>query len=335
MIPAVGLAFASSCAILAWTRGWVFLHDVSDARLAGIILGLVIAAHWHRWRYGRFTQAALAFGACVLIPTIWSRDIRLSLFGYPGIYSGSVMTYAVCAAGLLIADQLDRGREMVKRVILCAGTLTAVVCYMQRFQADIFRLGPEPGFVRATGFLGSPTDTGALFVVLMTFAPRGFIPVYLAGIWATISRGAWLAIPVALAPARWRLWVFAAVSAFGISCALASPAPSDVGRKTIWRVAAAHLTWKGSGPATFWHTFRESRPETPIALNPAHTHNAILEAISTRGILGLLSLGFLLFLPELAALWTISLFNPVSFEVVFIACVLAGLSREPLKGETP
>jgi O-antigen ligase len=54
-------------------------------------------------------------------------------------------------------------------------------------------------------------------------------------------------------------------------------------------------------------------------------HNAILEAATTKGLFGVIGLLAFLLVPALAGVWVIAMFNPISFEVVYVAAVLAGL----------
>ncbi len=326
MIPAAGLAFASLGAILAFNRGGVFIHGMTDARLVCMVAGILPAAHFHKWRDSKFMFPVVAYGLCMVPALFVTRSWQISLFGHPGVYSGSVLTFLLCAMGLLIAEQLEEGRDLVRNTILAAGSATVLVCLAQRAVGfDPFRIGTFDG--RAVGFLGSPIDIGALLVVLLTFAPLG-LPIYAAGLWAAASRGAWVAALVALTPRRFRVAAFVLATVVGISCMYLRPTNSDAGRVLIWNNAP--LSLMGSGPATFNLTFPRGIfvPSEGI-LNPAHAHNSVIDTLSTKGVFGLMGLLALLWAPELAGLWTICMFNPVSFEVTFIACVLAGLSRSP------
>jgi O-antigen ligase len=119
-----------------------------------------------------------------------------------------------------------------------------------------------------------------------------------------------------------------------VAFCLRSQLLTDAGRNEIWRFAAKNISVKGSGTNTFWLVYntrqdKESEKlKNKFSLNPAHAHNAILDAVVTRGIFGVVGLIMIFcLLPELAGLWSICMFNPVSFEVVFIGCVLVGLNR--------
>jgi O-antigen ligase len=98
----------------------------------------------------------------------------------------------------------------------------------------------------------------------------------------------------------------------------------------VWRIALQSVRPLGTGPATFISTFAKDRSPEFAAARPGylqtHAHNSVLEAASTMGALGVLSLVAFLVAPHMAGLWTVAMFNPISFEVVFIACVLVGLS---------
>ena len=328
MIPAYCLAFASLGAILAFSRSGFFHNGMSDARLMCMVAGMLPAAQFHKWRQSPLVRPVVLYGACLIPSLLLTKSWAMSTFGHPGIYSGSVFTFALCAVGLLIAEQLEEGRDLVKKSVLVAGSATVLLCLMQRAHMDPFGLGPLGA--RATGFQGSPVDVGALMVVLLTFAPRWLMPAYAAALIATVSRGAWLGGLVALMPRNWRPAACLLATFLAISYVYTHQTASDRVRFAIWGMAAKHLSVIGTGPATFNLTFSGKDGvviEGEGRVNPAHAHNSVLDAFVTRGIIGVIGLAAFFFVPELAGLWTVCMFNPVSFEVTFVACVLAGLER--------
>jgi len=219
---------------------------------------------------------------------------------------------------------------------MALGAISAVICLMQVSSGHNILRFQLPADGRPVGLLGSPIDTGALMVVLLTYQLN---PLFLVGALATKSTGAILGAAVAVTPARWRIYAFALLSIAGVLGAIYSPSASNVGRRVTWEIALRSASWFGTGPATFRHTFVEYRDRHGYAerfldqgakknYTQVHAHNAMLEALSTMGVLGLVGLLALWFAaPELAGLWTVCMFNPVSFEVAFVACVLAGIYR--------
>jgi O-antigen ligase len=92
----------------------------------------------------------------------------------------------------------------------------------------------------------------------------------------------------------------------------------------IWPSVAKKITAIGSGPATL-SALKCWAPEKKVL---ASAHNSVLEAAATRGLFGVLGLFALLVAPQMAGLWTVAMFNPISFEVVFIACILVGITKQ-------
>ena len=333
-----GLALASVGAILAWTRGSAFTYGFTDPKVVLIILGVVIASYWRptRCRVDKiFILAVLLYGICMIIPTLGSVNPKMSLCGFPGVFSCSVLTFLMCASGLLLSNNLSvESGKILKKVIMFSGVLTAIECLLQISGADPFRFGPLPSG-HAVGFLGSRIDAGALMVVLLTFS---FNPLFILGILASGSRGALLALVVAWTPKKFRVISFVIVSAVSIFMTFRSPLMTDVGRVEIWKTAVHNISFQGTGPATFFFTFNSRDRDTAFSkITPgyqqAFAHNSVLEALTTKGIFGALSLIAFFSAPEMAGLWTICMFNPVSFEVIFIACVLMGIARRKETGD--
>ncbi len=348
-MTAAGLAFASVGSILAFTLGGPFSpHGFVETKLVAVIIGVVVAATWHNWRESPLCRPVVLYLGCMVPSIIVSIDLPTSLFGFVNakshVYSGGLLTTLLAAGGLLMAEQLEERKdaENVFRAIAAAGMLAALAAVGQRMGHDIFNFGPNAG--RAIAFSGAHYDAGALFAVLLAFSPlTAAIPTWLYGaaIWATAARGAFLGGLVALVPVRHRVKAFALASLIGMVYAcLPATNQSDRGRQGLWDMAAKSASFLGSGPATFPQVMARQKtaewtakyqPEDPNFFQ-AHAHNAILDTMVTKGFFGLLGLLTLLAVPELAGLWTVAMFNPISFEIVFVACVLAGLNRR-LQGE--
>lgn len=327
MNMAWGLSLAAVGAILGWSRTG-FARGFSDPKLMLIVAGVLGAWLWARPSRGTGRYASpVAWYALSWLPSLAaSRDLWRSLFGTPGLYTGGALVAGLGAAGLLLAERLREAEKVfVRRWVLWAGALTAVLCLAQVSGLDPFRFVLPQG--RAVGLLGSPVDAGAVFVALLAVSPWSLVPLLLAGLVATGSRGALLAAAVSLLPVRARAGGAAVAVTVGMAWALCNPYPnaSDAGRRELWGVASRSVSLWGTGPATFRETFEAGKSAAYAGYRQAFAHNAVLEAASTRGVVGVAGLLSFLVAPRMAGIWVVSMFNPISFEVSFLACVLTGL----------
>ena len=323
-----GLILASVGAMLAWWRGSV-AFGFSEPKIILIAVGVIIAGHFASTKKTdeELKRLVILYGSCLVLPLAFGRDISMSMVGYPGVFVGSILTFSLCAAGLLLASRAGvAGADRIRKAIMCAGTIVVAYSMLQHFDADPFRLGFADGH-RVVGTLGSPIDLGALMVVLMSF---NMSPLWMFGIFASGSKGAWLGAAVAALPVKFRMAGFIVASVAGISFAMISTRPGDIDRVKIWRMSIRDISVKtalvGTGPATTAIKSFKYQPLGPGQVQ-AHAHNSILETFSSCGLIGLIGLLCVAAFPVLAGLWTISMFDPISFEVVFVACVLLGLSR--------
>jgi hypothetical protein len=328
-----GLGLAVVGAILGFSRG-VFTSGFTDTKVVLISAGVFIAWFFRNenddrpydWELIRRMGVYLL----LLIPSMFiGPRLRFNFFGLPMVYSGSLFTAIMCVAGAFLATRLtDRQKGVIMTLIKAAGVVSVLICLAQVANHDPFNFKPLPEG-RAIGLSGSPIDMSGIFVAIFSFYPN---PLLLLGIWATRSRGAWLGAAVALLPVKWRIHGFVLATAVGLAGALHSTLPKDVARWEMWRVAIPQCaTWLGNGPFTFFETFNVARsPEFAKAMptyRQAFTHNAIVEAGFCRGIVGLASLWCFFVAPEVAGIWTVLMFNPLAFEVIFLVCVLVGLHR--------
>jgi O-antigen ligase len=278
-------------------------------------------------------KAVLFYWTCWFPAFITTIDYPSSIIGayqVPGGLLAAAFSGGLLAAGLgAMAYCLAYGMPAAgRRWVIAAGWVAAIHALVQVAGWDHTIRGLPDGN-RAIAMVGSPTDLGALFVVLLV-AQRN--PLFLIGLWATGSRGAWLGAAVSLLPVRLRPLGFvlaAGVSLFGV---LHGSSLSDRFRVEIWRTAVQDFHWLGTGPATFGRSFlyyRTIGTEDEFSARRAtfHAHNSVLEAAVTRGIPGLLGLLAFLVAPQMAGLWLILMFNPVSPDILFVACVVAGMTQ--------
>lgn len=316
-----GLLVAVLAALFAHTREGLFIYGFTDPRIIFITVGVVIA--WY-WKSGRLRpdlkRSVITYGVCQLPSLIMVKDWATALFGYRGLYSGGLLATGLCGSGVLLASALGKEqKETLRRVILASGVLLSFLCAAQYLGRDPLRWPLFGG--GAPGLHGSTIDTGALLVSMFSISHN---PIYLLGLWATHRRAVWSGAAVALAPIRLRVYVFILVTVVGMTYSLSSSKASDQDRTAIWTRAAAAVSWLGTGPATF--AVHDVKPA--IATRTAHAHNSIMDAAVTKGVFGVLGLFALLIAPQMAGLWTVCMFQPVSFEIIFLACVLVGLSKK-------
>lgn len=332
--------FLACCAAFFGCSRILFVSQFAwtDPRIAAITACIVVA--WGL-RYGKSDKAlnrlVLLYGLCMIpgvVSSYFAGTYRLSLAGIPGTYSGSVWTAALCASGLLLAARLtpeDKGK--LSGAVWIMGTITALHCVLQWLGNDPFRIGPLPDGNRAVALFGSPIDAGA---ILVACAMVSLNPLYLIGMFATVSRGALLAASVGLFPVKWRPLAALLCISVGMGYVFTSDRPKDITRVETWKTAASAMTLAGNGPCTFMAEMRQHRTPKLVkefpGYNQAFAHNAILEALCSLGLMGLLGLAVFLYFPRFAGMWVISMFNPISFEVTFVACVLAGIHYVPREG---
>ena len=316
-----GLLASVLAALFLFVRDGYMLHGFTDPKIIVMTCGMMSAWYWRdgKTRTMSLSIACLVYLACLIPSSVVTRNVGLTLFGFPGIYSCGLLATCLCISGVLIADRLsDEGRETIRRVILSSASAISILCLAQHYGHDPFRWPLMSG--GAAGLSGSKVDTGALLVAAFSVSVN---PLYLAGIWATKSRGAMLGASVALLPVRFRAWAFVLASAVGMIAASRNPTANDQARMKIWRDTASHASFLGSGPATV--PLLISSPNANLGLVTANAHNVVIEAAATRGLPGVLGLLSVLVAPVMAGMWTIAMFNPISFEIVFLACVLVGL----------
>jgi hypothetical protein len=228
-----GLLVAALGSLLLHTRGGLFINGFTDPKIV-VMVSAVIAA-WY-WRTGRqrtpsLYHAAIGYMLALAPSMVNTKNLMLSIFGYPGVYSGGVLTAGLCASGAVLSDRLpDQKRETIRKVILACGTAIAILLIAQKFGRDPFRF-PLPGG-KAVGLYGSAIDSGALMVTLLGVHLN---PLYLGGVWATGTRGAWLGAVVSMVPRRFRAY------AFVLATRPAWPTPS-------WAMALPTPTAGPSGP---------------------------------------------------------------------------------------
>lgn len=363
---AAGLALAAAGAPLAWTQ--VVVEEYTLPKLLCLALGVLVAAGGAAASLRRGAAPSrtpldwpLLAGAAALSLSAWfSQDPWQSVLGEYNLRTYGAGTLALCAAlGWLAAGWLDaRGRRRTLTLCVRAAGLVGLYAALQGLGLEPFEISAavlQSG--RAVSTIGSPVHLGAFLALLLPVglhlwrAERGPLPalclaLMAAGLWASISRGAWLAAGLGCALfsllAGWRprwgrgAWLAlllaggAAAGLMGRKLAQRPTRDSDVARvegwKVAWRIFGEH-PWLGTGPDTFGPAFRRRKTEAFLktgsgtTLYHADAHNDLLQALSTTGLAG--TLAYLALLGALAWAARRALLDPERREEA--AALSAGL----------
>lgn len=285
-----------------------------------ILAGMVFYQLRSQWR-------SLLFLAVMLVSLWLSDNQTLSLLGFEKDWSYGVLAI-ICY--LLLMTMPTKGNWLK-----WAGVGLSIHALLQLYGLDpLIPIEVLPGG-RSYAWIGSPVYLSAILAMAAPASGR-FLPLVLVGIAAAGSRGAILAVAFALAGKKLRIVMLPLLFApFFLS------APKDQARVEMAKVAwqgFKERPWFGHGPNTFspvLDRLKTERLKAVVRLDymQQHAHNDILEALCSTGILGLIAY-LLLIWPlrrnaSLVALFVVMKFNPVSFEVLAVAALIAANELRP------
>ncbi|HBL18634.1 MAG TPA: hypothetical protein DD417_18210 [Elusimicrobia bacterium] len=272
---------------------------------------------------------AAVLGALVL-STALSQNPPVSVLGEYSQHSHGLLPLALCAviAALAQSAGLAAARGLLKAGAFAGAALSAYGLAQLAGLDPLLKLVGGLPEGRVVSLVGSPVSLGCCLAMLLPWqlglALDGETPgkrrvgalsaaLTVAGLWVTVSRGAWLAAAVGAgcylfwtgrcAGSRLRLAVLGAAAAAAIAAAaLTIPSwhargtfESDAARlgvwKAAWRMSLAHPV-SGVGPDAFQvmlgrfkgEDFVRSRGPTG---SQVHAHNDFLEVLAVSGVLGL------------------------------------------------
>ncbi|MBI4348858.1 MAG: O-antigen ligase family protein [Elusimicrobia bacterium] len=331
-----GLCLAIGLAPFAWSTH--FVAEYTLPKLLALHVGLVLAAGAAAWSASTAWRCPLDLPvlvnlAVLALLTATSQDPWLSLVGRYNSYSHGLWVCAIYAGLGLLAARLDRGsvRAAVASTLL-GGSVVAAYGVLQTLGYEWFLRAALPQG-RAVSSIGSPVDLGAYLATLFPLAvawtvgrssPAGALATLAlaAGLWATASRGPWLASVLGVgafafvmlggaepgkakdAVRRVPAWAWAAVVlvlaaggwlAVRRAAARGVTKTTDSARVEVWRSAWQIFELRpvfGTGPDTFEQAFRRRRTEEFVRRMggsvrfQAYAHNDLLQALSTTGLLG-------------------------------------------------
>lgn len=279
-------------------------------KIAVILAGMLLSVLWQNKR-------GLLLVAVMGLSTIRSVNQEWSLLGFPGFWAYGLAATVV----YLLLTRMPTERPWLR----WAGIGLSIHALVQVSGLEPFPL-PHG---RAIAWIGSPVDLGALLAMAAPVSGP-WLPLVLLGIGACWSKGAGLAVLFAFASNRMRLILLPLLFIpFFVS------SRSEVARQELGKIAwqgFLERPWLGHGPNTFNAVFtrlktdrlRQAVGET---YSQQHAHNDILEMLCSTGILGLLAYLFLLWPlrhnQSLVALFVVMKYNPVGFEVLCAAALIA------------
>lgn len=279
----------------------------------------------------------LAFGFAILvISTCRSVDPWMSIEGRFDSWAYGIIPCLFYTVVLLSTTR----RPPSRRGFAALGAALAIHAVAQRLNLD--PLVPAellPTGHRAIGYIGNPTDLGAILAMLIFFAETKLEAAAIAaGIWAAGSRGPWLAVAAGCAAQRWprhaRLIAALSLGFFLLPMHQAK----DLARQEVWGSAVENFIKNpafGTGPDTFIRVFDgEHLKMFRALLKPdsiqASAHNDLLQAMATTGLFGLFAYLWLLWrlpaTPSLVAMFVFMKFNGAPLEAFAIAAMIAGAS---------
>lgn len=248
----------------------------------------------------RLGWAPLAYLAAVTITTLTSADTWTSTIGLHGTYNTGLLCALVLVPFWACVSREDRA-GMERGLLLGVATF----CVLGLIQKLVWNPTPDFAEGRASSTLGSPIYAGALCAFALPYFTRNkIISALIVGmLWATGSRGAWLAAAVGTLYAHWpwlserkRTFVLLAVGA-GLCAAFYIRPLSDLGRAATWSAALDAFKarpWLGWGTGNFYQVAEIWRnplwDEAYGSSTQDHAHNLFFEALSTSGLIGFAAL---------------------------------------------
>ena len=251
----------------------------------------------------RLGVAPLFYLLAAVVSTLLSADPWLSVWGLWGTYNTGLICAMVLIPYWACVDSRHRfGLEVGLR---WGGLIMAVVGLAQR--VGFFLPFPLPAGDRAYSTMGSPVYVGAMaalcFPFCKTWLERGLM---IALLWATGSRGAWIATALGAIYFYWpdisrrvRIWGLVAAGSVTALAFWIRPL-SDLGRVVVWGAAWEAFKarpWFGWGPGnylTIAEVYRNPAWDEVYGVTTQdHAHNLFLEAAATGGIVGLVAMSVL------------------------------------------
>ncbi len=331
-----------------------FAACYSLAKLAAIaVIGLLLALHrrpGHRVedRFGLAYLAVIAFGAVIGV------DARLSAIGLHGTYGTGLLEALVLVPLWLYLRREDFAD--LRTGVRWSAAFVALLALAQRGGIEALTPFPLANGYRADSALGNPVYSGAWLAMSLVFARRPIErATILAGLWATGSRGAWVAALAAETYRIWpelssrsKLWLFGAAAAL-LAFALHIRPLSDIGRLVVWKCvaqAAPMKPWLGWGTGSFVAVAEICRDaewaEAFGITTQDHAHNLLLEALISNGLIGVIAtMGLCLALwmarrqtvrAAVLAAGVVSLLNPLALP---LKALLVALAASAIPSQSP
>lgn len=362
-LGSAGLALAAAGTPLVFSTAFVSVYALPKLLLlaAGVCLAAWGAALSPAAGRSPLDRPLLACAAALALSAACSVDAAVSLLGQHNSYAYGLFASILLLSLAWFSARLLPGREeWILQAVLAAYGLAGAYGLLQSAGLRPPVGLPDPwNNARAFSSLGSPVSLGQALALILPLSLHWALEkktawawtVLLAaagGLYASISRGSWLAAVLAcslylvlrhgLAPLkRPRNAAAAAVLglllAWGFSQRLQQRpfSAGDGGRAHIWRTAWTLFTEK---PVLGWGTDAfalASRPRKTVEFArqsnavevPGHAHNDLLQALATTGLIGLAAYLWLLATVALRAAGAAR--DPARPWATALACGLLGL----------
>lgn len=332
---------------------WVYFPGLAGPYSTGKLIVTAILGMWLAFGVTQTRRTDLLgalYLATLVVSTLVSVDLDLSVFGLQLTYCvGLLAAFVLVPFWTCSTNQDFRSLQIGLRI---AGVGLALVGLAQKFGVEFVTPFPLPFGERAYSTMGSPVYAGQIAAMLLPFAVGKIeLGLLCAFLWATGSRGAWLAAAVGFFYLRWpqfsprvRFYVVSGcLSAFLLALCLRPP--SDLGRACLWSAAVeafAMRPWVGWGTGSFLivaDIWRDSAWVEAFGRSTQdHAHNAWLEALSSGGIIGFFGLVVLWYATSrtqnrigrasLIAVAISSLVNPLPLPVKALAIMISAMGQE-------
>jgi len=164
------------------------------------------------WRHTKLDLPVAAFMAAAILATIFSTDIRLSLFGHYKRYEDiiTLLTYSLLFFSSTQTLKSKKQQDLVINSLLFSAAMVSLYALAQYFGYNLWRHSGD--FNRASSTLGNPVFLGSYLVLLFPLSWSRFfhssggksqwlnllpLLVMAAAILVTFSRSAWMATIIA------------------------------------------------------------------------------------------------------------------------------------------
>lgn len=302
------------------------------------------------------------FFAAVVLTTLTSHDLYGSLIGDYAAYFTGMFSIIIYIGAYYLAASSESDPEEIGYYVVRGGAIIAFYALLQYCGLDPFKGVQDLNVTanRAWSTIGNPVYCGAVLAIVLQVAVHKILNdsedraanlslavVICFGIFATFSRGAWLAAMVGVGVQVLKKWpefrkrirsgfiVCGILGVLALSYGRTDLSKADAGRIATWKTAVRifkNHPIVGFGPSTFGTAYRKYRTMEDVAVyghggGQKAAHNQILQVAATMGLVGLVP--FLLLIAYILMLCFTRFASPMAFGMVLAAIVCGSLNPIP------